>query len=625
MDAEEGTSIQHEEPSDSEQDDEEEKKAEGVDEEHAIITMCTPPSIYHSTLKYKGHIHTIPICALVDSGSTHSFLSPSIAHTLSLKISTITPLSVTIANGQKMVTDKMCKNITFSLQKYEFDADLRLLEVQGYDLILGMDWLSSFGLMSVDWSKGTLYLTHKGVEISLQVEEITAETKICQEEMNIVQENKHGSQIVIAQLFCVQENSTSTPVIQEIGVQQVLDSFTDVFSEPTELPPNRTIDHQIVLKPDSKPVNLRPYRFSYFQKLEIEKIIEELLAKSFIQPSTSCYASPIILVKKKDETWRLCVDYRQLNDNTIKNKFPIPIIEDLLDELKGVQYFSKLDLRSGYHQIRMHQKDIPKTAFRTYEGLYEYKVMPFGLTNAPATFQSLMNIFFKPYLRKFVLVFFDDILIYSKNLQSHLEHLSLALNVLRTNQLSAQLSKCVFAVSQIEYLGYIISKEGVSTDPTKISAMQNWPVPKTVKQLRGFLWLTGYYRKFVKHYGLISKPLTELLKKDAFTWHEAAQQAFDSLKGAMVQAPVLALPDFTKPFTIETNASNLGIGAVLMQDRRPIAFLSKKLGIKAQALSTYEKELLSLLTAVTKWRHYLTGNTFVIRTDQISLKHFVEV
>jgi hypothetical protein len=265
-----------------------------------------------------------------------------------------------------------------------------------------------------------------------------------------------------------------------------LHEYADVFKEPETLPPKRSVDHPITLIDDSKPINKRPYRLPFHQKNAMEELIKHMLINKMIRPSISPYSSPVIIVKKKDGTWRMCVDYRLLNSNTVKNKFPIPILEDLLDELFGARVFSKIDLRAGYHQIRMKEEDIAKTAFTTYMGHFEYVVLPFGLTNSLATFQSLMNNVLAEFLRKFVMVFFDDILIYSPTMDEHIHHLTTVLDILRQNQLYAKLNKCTFAQESVEYLGHIISSKGVATNPSKIAIIQQWPVPATVTQLRAF-------------------------------------------------------------------------------------------------------------------------------------------
>lgn len=372
---------------------------------------------------------------------------------------------------------------------------------------------------------------------------------------------KNGSDQCMIQLYSTLHTDSSC--IPEV-VQPILQQFQSVFAEPKGLPPQRVCDHSIPLLPGSKPVNLRPYRFNPALKDEIESQISKMLESGVIQPSHSAFASPALLVRKKDGSWRLVIDYRQLNAITVKSTYPMPVIDELLDELAGAKWFSKLDLRAGYLQIRMKAGDEHKTAFQTHTGHYEYKVMSFGLTGAPATFQGAMNATLKTVLRKFALVFFDDILIYSPDLASHLDHLQQVLSLLQKHQWQVKLSKCSFAQQQLTYLGHIISAAGVSTDPGKIKEVVDWPVPTSVKKLRGFLGLAGYYRKFVRNFGVISKPLTQLLRKGVpFVWSDATDLAFQHLKQALVSAPVLALPDFSKPFTVETDASEAGIGAVL--------------------------------------------------------------
>ncbi|CAM8894496.1 unnamed protein product [Rhodiola kirilowii] len=268
----------------------------------------------------------------------------------------------------------------------------------------------------------------------------------------------------------------------------------------------------------------------------------------------------------------------------------------------------------------MHPEDIHKTAFRTHDGHYEFLVMPFGLSNAPSTFQAEMNSIFKHLMRRSVLVFFDLILVYSRNWEEHVTHLREVFTILDSNSFFAKPSKCDIARLQLPYLGHIISVNGVSVDPNKIKAVVDWPIPTSVKQLRGFLGLTGYYRRFVQHYALLVAPLTQLLRKDAFVWTPHATEAIHSLKKALTATPVLAISDFTQPFTVHIDASGHGVGAVLSQSARPIAFFSKLLPVTLQTTSAYNRELCAVVLAVQKWRQYLLGTRFIIRTDHQPLK-----
>jgi len=407
-----------------------------------------------------------------------------------------------------------------------------------------------------------------------------------------------------------------------VPVQSLLTEFQELFEDPQGLPPSRQFDHAIPLMPGAKPVNLRPYRFNPAQKDEVEKQVAQMLAHGIIKLSNSPYSSPVILVLKKDLTWRFCVDFRQLNAITVKNRYPLPVIDELLDELAGAQLFTSLDLRAGYHQIRMRPEDEHKTSFKTHQGHYEFRVMAYGLTGAPATFQGLMNTIMQPLLRRGVLVFIDDILIYNKDLASHLQLLREVLQILANHQLKVKRSKCKFLQAKLVYLGHEISGDGVCTDQKNIAAVKGWATPLNIKEVRGFLGLAGYYRKFVKNFGIISRPLTDLLKKQTvFHWTQLENDSFQALKEALISAPVLALPDFSQTFEIETDASDHGIGAVLMQKKHPLAFLSKALGPQTSMLSTYEKEALAIIMAVDFWRPYLQPAEFVIHTDQKSLIH----
>ena len=329
-------------------------------------------------------------------------------------------------------------------------------------------------------------------------------------------------------------------------------------------------------------------------------------------------------MKKKDGTLRLCIDYRQLNRVTIKNKCPLPRVDDLFDQLQGARVFSKIDLRSGYHQLRIANVDVPKTAFRTRYGHYEFLVMPFGLTNAPAVFMALMNKVFRPYLDKFVIVFIDDILVYSRDEEEHANHMRLVLQTLREKQLYAKFNKCEFWLDQVVFLGHIVSGEGIKVDPKKIEAILNWEPLKNVPELRSFLGLAGYYRRFVKGFSIIAAPLTKLLRKHVeYKWTEACQSSFEELKMKLTTTPVLASPSGTGGFVVYSDASYQGLGCVLMQHGRVIAYASRQLRPYEISYPTHDLELAAVVFALKIWRHYLYGETFQIFTDHKSLKYLL--
>ena len=344
---------------------------------------------------------------------------------------------------------------------------------------------------------------------------------------------------------------------------RVVCEFPDVFPDSLPgMPPDREIEFIIDLLPGTAPIAKRQYRMAPPELALLKESIDELLAKGYIRPSSSPWAFPVLFAEKKDGGQRMCVDYRALNEVTIKNKYPLPQIDDLFGQLQGSQV---IDLRSGYHQTKIRPSDIPKTAFISKYGLYEYTVMSFGLTNTPAYFMNLMNMVFRDFLDKFVVVFIDDILIYSKTEEEHEQHLRLVLQRLQEHQLYAKLSKCEFWIDEVPFLGHIISKGGILEDPSKVQEVLDWEVPETQKKFYGFLGLAGYYPRFIENFSKISKPLTSLLEKDVkFEWTVARQAAFDELKKWLTTSPVLVVPDPEKRFTVYCDASREGLGCVLM-------------------------------------------------------------
>ncbi|KAJ9516547.1 hypothetical protein QJQ45_015104, partial [Haematococcus lacustris] len=403
-------------------------------------------------------------------------------------------------------------------------------------------------------------------------------------------------------------------------LQALLDEYSDVFEPITGLPPERAVGHSIPLQPDAKPPARPSYRMSKPEHDELRRQITDLLAKGLIEPSSSPFAAPVLFVQKKSGELRMCIDYRQLNKITIRDQYPLPRIDDLFDQLAGKTVFSSLDLQAGYHQIRIPAEDVPKTAFRTPEGHYQFKVLCFGLTNAPATFQRVMNEAFAEVINDCALVYLDDILVMSENTEQHLVHLRRVFDLLRKNKFYAKLSKCEFMKRTLMFLGHIISAQGISVDPCKVTAISNWPVPTSLKTLQSFLGIANYVRKFVHNFSTIAAPLTNLTgpKKDSFPWKawpQAELDAFNALKQAISNVPMLKLPDHSKPFQVHCDASLEGIGAVLMQDGYPLAYYSRKLIPAEVNYTTGEQELLALVSACQQWRCYLEGVPFTLYTD----------
>lgn len=351
---------------------------------------------------------------------------------------------------------------------------MKVLSLGAYDAILGMDWLEDHSPMHVDWRGKQLLITTSSGPARLHGLSSDSATCAIVNSLQLMGLHRQGSLSQVVQLCSVSEEDefyAPTPH----SIQRILDQFGDLFSEPTSLPPRRACDHRIPLMSGAQPVNMRPYHHKPEHISEIERQIKELLKEGVIQRSYSPFSSPVILVKKKDGSWRLCIDYRHLNAMKIVSKYPVPVIEELLDELHGAKWFSKLDLRAGYHQIRLAEGEEFKTAFQTHSGHFEFKVMSFGLAGAPGTFLGAMNDTLHPLLRVCVLVFFDDILVFSKSLSKHAEHLRQVLSLLQRDQWKVKLSKCEFGQQQITYLGHVISAEGVATDPSKIKAVAAWP------------------------------------------------------------------------------------------------------------------------------------------------------
>ncbi|GJR86877.1 putative reverse transcriptase domain-containing protein [Tanacetum coccineum] len=510
---------------------------------------------------------------LFDTGADRSFVSTQFSTLINIAPTTLDHgYNVELADGRIIWVNTVLLGCTLNFLNHPFHVDLMPVEMGTYDVIIGMDWLT---------------IVHPEVSATR-----------------------------MSHLFGTYYHQ---------GDWRQVKNFLEVFPEDLPgLPQTRQVEFHIDLVPGAAPVARAPYRLAPSEMKELADQLQELSDKGFIRPSSSPWGAPVLFVKKKDGSLRMCIDYRELNKLTVKNRYPLPRIDDLFDQLQGSSVYSKIDLRSGYHQLRVREEDIPKTAFRTRYGHYEFRVMSFGLTNAPAVFMDLVNRVCKPYLDKFVIVFIDDILIYSKNKQEHEEHLKIILELLKKEELYAKFSKCEFWIPKVQFLGHVIDNKGIHVDPAKIESVKDWASPKTPTEIRQFLGLAGYYRRFIEGFSKIAKPMTKLTqKKVKFEWGDKQEAAFQLLKQKLCSAPILALPEGSEDFIVYCDASIKGLGAVLMQREKVISYASRQLKIHEKNYTTHDLELGAVVFALKIWRHYLYGTKCTVFTDHKSLQHIL--
>jgi len=424
--------------------------------------------------------------------------------------------------GDAVTCKKYVGNCPIVIKGRVLPAKLAVFGMMGFDVILGMDWLSKYNANMDCRRKEITFRPHGMEEFTYCGSKVRSSPPL----LSAVQAVKNVRDGAQAYLVYVQAKLETKEKLEEIPV---VCHYSNVFSEIMGLPPNREVEFSIDLVLGTQPIHKAPYRMAPTELRELKEQLQELLDRGFIPPSVSPWGAPMLFVKKNDGSMRMCIDYRELNKVTIKNKYPLPMIDDLFDQLKGALIFSKIDLLSGYHQLKVREEDIPNTAIRTRYGHFEFLVMPFGLTNAPSLFMDLMNRVFHEYLDSFVVVFIDDILVYSANHEKHEEHLNIVLEKLREKKLFAKFKKCEFWLEEVAFLGHVVSKDGLAVDPAKVQAVVEWEMPTSVREIRSFLGLARYYKRFIEGFSSLSGPLTVLTRKNVtFVWNDNVKPVFRS-------------------------------------------------------------------------------------------------
>jgi hypothetical protein len=570
------------------------------------------------------------VCKLIiDNGSCKNVVSEEAIKKLQLKIDRHPkPYKLSwLKKGSEVTVDKRCL-VCFSIGKKKIfnNAWCDVVSMDACHLLLGKPWQYDRSVI-YDGRHNTYTLSIKGKKVVLTPQrEVVTHAPVIEKGTNLLSmsrflEEAEEEGVVYTLMPCEEGANIEDEVSVEL--QEVLTKFADLMPENLSpgLPPMRDIQHHIDLMSGSSLPNQPAYRLSPKESKELQCQVTKLLERGYIRESMSPCAVPALLVLKKDGSWRMCVDSRAINRITVKYRFSIPRLDDMLDQLVGSKVFSKIDLRSGFHQIRIRPGDEWKMAFKTHHGLYEWMVMPFGLSNAPSTFMRFMHQVLRPYMGKFVVVYFDDILIYSSSQETHLKHLREVLDTLRKECLYVNRKKCSFLTTTVTFLGYVVSVDGVHADQSKVTTILEWPTPKSLHDVRSFHGLASFYRRFIQNFSMLIAPITKCLKGRAFQWTEEADASFQLVKKKMKEAPVLALPDFEKIFEVNCDAFGVGIGGVLSQEGRPIAFFSEKLSGSKKNYFTYDLEFYAIVQSLKHWRHYLVQKEFILITDHEALKY----
>jgi hypothetical protein len=654
------------------------------------INTVDSADVESDLLRFKGKVETVngktrSSYNLLDNGASHCYIDPKFVQKLGLKPRRCGRMKVTTAGKEGEEQERWqvyLRNATMRGEKgntINVDGWYTIFDLKGcYDLIIGKNWMAknphlidyqtnTLHMLEADWStlgKGgiaqfnvqtSLYglRPHQGRESEVTsfckgvVERAGIHLLSAREVRKILARRKGKEQIFAVDLreridkMVVEDSEEWTDSQTQFADLQrwrlkIREAFADLFEPPSGLPPRTKDDFRIEIDPNAKAPHRTPYRMTKVEQEEFETQIIKLLQNGWVTDSRSRFAAPVIFVKKADGSLRMCVDYRELNKITSKDRYPLPYIEDLLDRLHGGTVFTKLDLASGYHQLRIHPDDCHKTAFVTPAGFYEWKVIPFGLANAPSAFMRHMHRVLHKH-RGYSVVYLDDVLIHSRTVAEHKCHVESVLASLRASGLRLNGKKCEFGMREVTFVGFRVTKKGVHTEEKKVAAVRNWPPPETPSQLRSFLGLAGYYRRFVDKFAHRTTALYELTKTDRRTgwrWHSLHQQQFEDIKVALTTAPVLATMDPDADFILRTDASDSALGGVLAQrqaipgtDRfveRPLGFFSRKLHAVETRYPTYDRELLAIHDNLEHWAPYIHGRKHTtIYTDHSSLQHIL--